>query len=1025
MTKENTSCTRHGARRILIIDDNPDDRIAIKRCLEGSKEPYDILEAETGEEALQLLGKGTVDGVILDHLLPDISGKSLFTHIKRLFPKLPILMITGVLALDIIRDLKRLGAGYFLQKNEVQEKLLRTLKKILQAEPKKTAEPAQPRILVVDDEEIVHLTLSRILSKEGYQLERAMNADDALARIAEGFQLVMTDIRMPGIDGIEFLNRIKKMDPNLAVIVMTGYASIESANKATHLGAVTFLTKPFENHQELRECVRRALAKHENVKKNEEIYNSIVSGEVDTINVKGKLHLIPYFRENAVVVTKELMGRIHDGLVFVNAKGIITFSNTQFSELVEIPYLDLIGLPLESLVLEQAVPLYKKFFQNLQKIKNLNEFNLHLKSSSGYHIPILICGVSLGVEKKAGESFMLVVSDLSEIRRVQKKISALARLVDQAHFETILMYNAAGVITECNLAAERLFGQKKGSLLGISVTKLFQNLPKEILFDRSELSNTNRMIREAQAFGSYNKLIPVEISISQTIENELENELIGMLFVRDITEKEKLQKLKDEFLSVVSHELRTPLTTIIAVIDNLADGIAGELSAKQMKMVTTGKQNANRLKWLITNLLDLSRLESGKARIIKKALDLSAVLQNTSDSLRPLANEKNLTLNLKIPEKLPAVFADVDMVIQVLTNLINNAIHFARAHITIWAGVDSSDSVRITIIDDGVGLSKKDCEQLFNKFVQINRPQGGGGYKGTGLGLSICKQIVDQHGGKIWVESEEGNGSQFHFTLPCYEEKKHFLALLKESIVRAEKEASPLLLMTLHAENAAPSDLVRTLKFFQKLEPHLQEKVLRKSDQIFLLKEPPTLCFILQTDYLTAHKILHRAEKQILTFQKQEGNGLAPMQLGMAIYPDEESDPQRLFEFALTHHPHEIKKKVLVIDDEEDITDILTGLLKAKEYIVEAAVDGESGLEQALLFHPDVILLDLILPGIDGYEFCKRLRQNAATKQIPVIVVSAKEIFDQKKLESLGVETTLRKPFKNEDILACVQKAVL
>lgn len=252
----------------------------------------------------------------------------------------------------------------------------------------------------------------------------------------------------------------------------------------------------------------------------------------------------------------------------------------------------------------------------------------------------------------------------------------------------------------------------------------------------------------------------------------------------EIFERERVAKLKDEFISTVSHELRTPLAIVKCAVENMKDGVIGELSSKQDRIVKIACANVDRLTKLIDDILDLSRLEAGTVRITRHPVPLDQLVHDTVRRFTLLAQEHGVTLVPNVQFGLDPVHADIDKINQVLDNLIGNAIRFARHRVTvrvqsIGTSVDGKsmgpledfiarggDGVLVSVIDDGNGIPGEKLGQLFSKFVQIDRPSGGAGYKGTGLGLAICKEIVELHDGRIWAESAPGDGARFHFVLP-------------------------------------------------------------------------------------------------------------------------------------------------------------------------------------------------------------------------------------------------------------------
>ncbi|MBI2345429.1 MAG: PAS domain S-box protein, partial [Deltaproteobacteria bacterium] len=249
------------------------------------------------------------------------------------------------------------------------------------------------------------------------------------------------------------------------------------------------------------------------------------------------------------------------------------------------------------------------------------------------------------------------------------------------------------------------------------------------------------------------------------VRDERGRPLYGLVMVEDISERRRLDQLKDEFISIVSHELRTPLATVTGAIDNMQSGVLGPLTDKQQHYVDLISRNAERLNKIIHGLLDLSRLESGRARVDRRQVSLPPLLREAIQSAR-LQTAGRVTLEESIPEGLPAVHIDPDLMNEVFANLLDNAARYARSRIVVRAEpFDGQESVRISVHDDGPGIPQEDLCRLFNKFEQIRRPVGSG-YKGTGLGLPICKEIVALHAGKIWAESTVGAGTTFHLLLP-------------------------------------------------------------------------------------------------------------------------------------------------------------------------------------------------------------------------------------------------------------------
>ncbi len=233
----------------------------------------------------------------------------------------------------------------------------------------------------------------------------------------------------------------------------------------------------------------------------------------------------------------------------------------------------------------------------------------------------------------------------------------------------------------------------------------------------------------------------------------------------------KLDELRSTFLANMSHELRTPLNSIIGYTDLLSDRIDGDITEEQEKSLTKVHKNAKNLLTLINEILDMSRIESGRVELDLSAVDVQDIIQTTISSLEPMVNKKTLIIDTDFDENLPLAHADPDRVRQVVTNLLHNAIKFtSKGRIILSVRRSQTPKlVEVCISDTGMGIREKDFDKLFDMFTPLDisatRPYGG-----VGLGLSICKGLVEMQGGNIWVESKYGEGSKFYFTLPLKQE---------------------------------------------------------------------------------------------------------------------------------------------------------------------------------------------------------------------------------------------------------------
>jgi signal transduction histidine kinase len=228
----------------------------------------------------------------------------------------------------------------------------------------------------------------------------------------------------------------------------------------------------------------------------------------------------------------------------------------------------------------------------------------------------------------------------------------------------------------------------------------------------------------------------------------------------------ELDKLKSRFLSNVSHELKTPLTAIVGLAANMLDGITGRLNDKQREYLSDIRASSDRLARLIKDLLDLSIIEAGRVEFRPAPFALASLVREVANSLRPVAEQKLINIQVISTEASPTVWADRDRIAQVLTNLIGNAIKFTspQGKVMVSAQMNGGAWAEVTIGDTGPGIPAEEAEKIFDEFYQITRP--GIESRGVGLGLAISKKLVEMHGGKIGVKIEIGKGSTFYFTLP-------------------------------------------------------------------------------------------------------------------------------------------------------------------------------------------------------------------------------------------------------------------
>lgn len=326
--------------------------------------------------------------------------------------------------------------------------------------------------------------------------------------------------------------------------------------------------------------------------------------------------------------------------------------------------------------------------------------------------------------------------------------------------EGVLVLDTEGRIRLANQALERMFNLDS-DICGHTILEALRMHQLQDLVNQAAVEG-QVIGQEIDLPGLDNRCAQVNVV---TFLNQSGTQQGMVLVFHDLTRLRQLENTRREFVANVSHELRTPLSLIKGYVETLIDG-AKDDQAVATRFLQTIEKHADRLTYLIEDLLTISRLESGQIVMNLQRVELHPIAARVMDDLQSRAGEKNVRLVNELPPEL-FVHADSDRIQQVLFNLVDNAIKYGRAEgsVTMRARATGEKMVEIGVEDNGPGIPPEATERVFERFYRVDRArsreQGG-----TGLGLSIVKHIVQSHGGEVWVESELGKGSRFYFTLP-------------------------------------------------------------------------------------------------------------------------------------------------------------------------------------------------------------------------------------------------------------------
>jgi signal transduction histidine kinase/CheY-like chemotaxis protein len=484
---------------------------------------------------------------------------------------------------------------------------------------------------------------------------------------------------------------------------------------------------------------------------------------------------------------------------------------------------------------------------------------------------------------------------------------------------------------------------------------------------------------------------------------------------------------KQRFATSVSHELRTPLNVIVAFSETMylsPESYGGvPLPADYRGDVREIYRSSKHLLHLIDDVLDMSQIEAGRMRIDLETVELRSVIFETLDMIRPLVREGQISLHAEVQAGLPAVSIDRARVQQVLLNLLNNARRFTeQGSITVEAALEV-EQVRVTVADTGIGIPPEEHQNVFKEFHQVegalSRRQNG-----SGLGLAISKRFVEMQGGRIWLESDgvPGHGSRFHFTLPVAGTEQVEVSISH----RIRKLPKP------------PSGRGRTLLVLGQDPATVQMLERGLEEHRVVLVEDPSAVPGLASELHAQAVVLNSAQggqagRHMHELRQRLGRSSLPIilcplvgerQVGQALGVEDYlvKPITREVLAAMLDRIGEGVSRILVVDDDPQMTRILSRLIQAtgREVEVTRAYNGREGLRAMRSQRPDLVLLDLVMPEMDGYDLLVRLQEDVELRDIPVVVITA-QVRTPDEERQLGGNTmcvSAGAGFTNQEVLA-------
>jgi signal transduction histidine kinase/CheY-like chemotaxis protein len=493
---------------------------------------------------------------------------------------------------------------------------------------------------------------------------------------------------------------------------------------------------------------------------------------------------------------------------------------------------------------------------------------------------------------------------------------------------------------------------------------------------------------------------------------------------------EAASRHKSQFLANMSHELRTPLNSIIGFSEILLDESWGELSAAERREFLSNILSSGRhLLRLINDILDLSKIEAGRVELRPERFSVAAVIEDVLATVRPLASKKQMTLDVEIDPTLTALVADTGKVKQILYNLLSNAIKFTPDEgRTGLRALRDAQEARFAVWDTGIGITPQDQTRIFEEFQQVETTTARQ-YEGTGLGLALAKKFVELQGGRIWVESEAGRGSTFTFTLPLPESA----SALGAAPSGPEPLDRPLVLIV--EDDAKTRELLRfclSREGFRIEEASDGEEAMRKAQALY----PALVTLDVVLPKKDGWEVLRELKEDpctrdipviIVSIVDEPAQGFS---LGASEYLlkplDRDDFLNRLRRYSFPSNRASTPVQILIIDDDPLAVETLAGMLESEGFSVSKAYGGRQGLELAMARPPDLIVVDLLMPDVSGFEVVQRLKEHPQTKETPVFIVTVKDLTsqDKQRLNNLASAVMRKGAFARDEFLQEVAKLI-
>ena len=719
-------------------------------------------------------------------------------------------------------------------------------------------------------------------------------------------------------------------------------------------------------------------------------------------------------------------------------------------------------------------------FKASRGIEDIYELTYIRKDGSRF--PAVVSVTALRDAQDAIIGYLLIGTDNTARKQIEEERMKLDQRLRDQHFynrsllesniDALMTTDPRGIITDANKQMEGLTGCTRDELIGAPFKNYFTD-PSRAEAAINQVLNEGKVTNYELTARARDGTLTV-VSYNASTFHDRDRILQGVFAAaRDVTElklfEQRLQqknleleeasRMKSEFLANMSHELRTPLNAIIGFSEVLVDGLVGEMTDQQRGFLTDIFSSGKHLLSLINDILDLSKIEAGKMTLDLEPVQVSSLFANSLSIIREKAAARNIHLTMDAPEELGTIRSDARKVKQIVYNLLSNAVKFTseRGEVKLQAtrvnrgevgqlsdvsmgrtfplaDNEFTDFLKITVTDSGMGISPEGLELLYKPFSQIDSGLARK-FEGTGLGLAMVKLLADLHGGAVAVESEVGKGSRFTVWLPFRAAEGMMLTPPRPVLAITPKVLPGSLTALVVEDDFKSADLIRVqleAEGFVVLHAATAETAL-----ILAARQPLALITLdIMLPNMDGWEFLGRIKQTpslkhipvvIISIVADPEKGYA---LGAAGVMQKPISRQELYDALVGLNLFPLKEgeslKILIVDDDPKAVELIAVRVLGLASAVLRAYGGQEAIDAARREIPDLIVLDLMMPEVSGFDVVSALNEDPATAGIPILVVTAKQITarDRERLNGYVMSIMEKADFDRDRFVGEVRRAM-